>query len=752
MGLLRKSAKQLFKSILFCGLYFPFIATAAINIPHINSQIKIDGDLSDPVWQQAQHFDVNIVNVPYENTPSPVKTDAYIYEDGEYLYVAFNAQDPDVDKLQSFLKDRDTTFSDDIVGIKLDTFNDHRLAYQFFVNPSGVQNDSIGNEMTRQDNNAWDALWQSSAIITDKGYQVEFAIPFSQLNYEKSQDIKTWSIEFIRIYPRDNLLRISNIPIDRDNSCWTCQMLEIQGFQNAKAKENILITPSVVASNQQTRDVYNNNDDDWDSENDVDLGVSLRWGITPDILLNATINPDFSTVEADAGVLTVNTTDAIFFDEKRPFFLDNAEYFSTPFNLIYTRNIADPDYGSKLTGKVDKHSFGFFMTKDSETNIIAPDSLYSRRFNLDDESYSGALRYRYDVNNDLSFGFVSTLRSADDYQNLVTGLDSKYKFSASNSIVVQVLSSESEYPELTGVTDTQDISDTALNIEIEHDSENWFMDVEYQDIGRDFRADLGYMPRVDYNEISSTIKRKFYSENSLWTKADLGVHVAQRENDAGEQISKKMIIKSGIEGPWQSNTNLNFISQEKVGLRYDDNDNAIDGNTTSFELNSVEFYTQAKPLKNIYFNLYALVGDNIDYANDRLGDSVQISPRLIWNMNRHLELNFNYSFAQLDVDNDYVYRQKISDLRLTYAFNVNSFIRFTAVYYQTERNAENNPELILFSEENNSLGGEILYSYKLNPQTVFFLGYSENAIENDLLNELKSDERTAFLKLSYAFH
>ena len=737
MGLLRKSAKQLFTSILFCGLYFPFIATAAVNIPHIKSQIKIDGDLSDPVWQQAQHFDVNIVNFPFENTPSPVKTDAYIYEDGEFIYFAFNAQDPDVDKLQSFLKDRDNTFSDDIVGVKLDTFNDHRLAYQFFVNPSGVQNDSIGNEMTGEDNNSWDAIWESAAKITDNGYQVEFAIPYSQLNFEKSQDIKTWSIELIRIYPRDNLLRISNLPLDRDNPCWTCQMIEVQGFENAKAKENLLITPSVVASNEQTRDVYSN--DDWDSENDVDLGVSLRWGITPDILLNATINPDFSTVEADAGVLTVNTTDAIFFDEKRPFFLDNAEYFSTPFNLVYTRNIADPDFGSKVTGRVDEHSFGFFMTKDSETNIIAPDSLSSRRFSIDDESYSGALRYRYDVNDDLSFGFVSTLRSADDYHNLVTGLDSKYKLSDSNSIVVQVLSSDSEYPLLNGATEAEDISDTAFNIELEHSSEYWYLDLEYEDIGKDFRADLGYMPRVDYNEISSTIKRKFYGENSWWTQADLGVHMSVRENDAGEQISKKMILKSGIEGPWQSNTSLNFISQEKVGLRYDYNLNAIDGNTTSYDLDSVEFYTEAQPLKNIYFNFYALVGDNIDYANDRLGDSVQISPRLIWNMNRHLELNFNYSFAQLDVDDDYVYRQKISDLRLTYAFNVNSFIRFTAVYYQTERNANNNPSLIIGSEYSDSLGGEILYSYKLNPQTVFFVGYSEHAVENEYIDELKSD-------------
>ncbi|KGJ88739.1 carbohydrate binding family 9 domain-containing protein [Thalassotalea sp. ND16A] len=750
-----KSAKKFCTLSLFFGLAFPSLANQPLAIPNIKASITFDGELNEPAWQQAKHVELNIVNYPYENTPSPIKTDAYIFEDGEHIYFAFNAQDPDPEKIQAFIRDRDDAFSDDIVGIKLDTFNDHRLAYQFFVNPYGVQNDGIENEMTGNTNTNWDGIWQSFGKITKTGYQVEFAIPYSELNFAEGSDIKTWGIELIRQYPRDNILRISNIPLNRDDPCWICQMAEMQGFEQAKIGNNVLITPSIVASSNEIRDVYSN--EEWHSDEDVEVGLSVRWGITPDILLNATVNPDFSTVESDAGKLKVNKTYALFYDEKRPFFLDNAEYFSSPFNLVYTRNIADPDYGSKVTGRVDEHSFGLFITQDNRTNIILPGNLFSSIAEIDDDSFSAALRYRYDVDEDLSFGFISTLRSADDYANLVSGIDAKYKLSLSNSVIAQVLTSDSEYPNyLLDHSDednnVNDLSDQAYHLAFEHSSEDWLFNLMYQAIGKDFRADLGFLPKVDSNEFSTELVRNFYNDDGWWTEANIGVEFETTHNDDNELINETTELNFRMYGPWQSTFSLTFIDQQQVGLRFDEHNDAIDGNTDGYDLNQIQLYTDFQPVASVYMNFYTLFGDAIDYGNDRKGDIVEISPRLVWNITRHLEFNFNYSFAELEADGAYVFRENISDLRLTYAFDVNSFLRLTLVYTQTDYNLSNNPDVIYPSTEEDELVTELLYSYKLNPQTVFFLGYSDIAIEDDALNELKKKDRTAFLKLSYAFH
>lgn len=770
MILPRESAKTLAMLMLLCCTAFPSLAEP-INIPNIKADITFDGELNEPVWQQAKHVSVNIVNYPYENTPSPVQTDAYIFEDGTHIYFAFIAQDPNPEKIQAFIRDRDDAFSDDIVGIKLDTFNNHRLAYKFFVNPYGVQNDGIDNEMTSQNSNLWDGIWDANGKVTENGYQVEFAIPYRELNFEEGDDIKTWGIELIRIYPRDKVLRISNIELDRDDPCWTCQMAEMQGFEQAKIGENLLVTPSVVAKVDEERDVYQN--EDWQSDNDAELGLNVRWGITPDVMLNATINPDFSNVEADAGKLSVNKTSALFFDEKRTFFLDNSEYFSSPLNLVYTRNITDPEVGAKITGKLGKQTFGFFMTKDNYTSLILPGNIYSLPDEISDESYSGALRYRYDINEDLSFGLTSTLRSADDYHNYVNAIDVKYKMSVSNTLIAQVLTSDTEYPaELyekwcvdSGTQDEcylpsminknqGDFTDQAFNLEFEHNSEDWLFNTKYMAIGEDFRADLGYLPQVDYNEFTTTVNRTVYFDNTLWSEMIFGTVFQTSHNDDGDLINKRTSISYTLWGPWQSLFDVIYSHEEQVGLRFDTNNSAIDDNTSLFELDYVDLYMTIQPRADLMFGFSSRIGDSIDYTNNRKGELIEFAPELIWNISTHLELELMHVYAELEADNKYVYRENITDFRLTYAFNVNSFLRLTMVYNATDYNPNNNPDIIIDSNYHDNLSTQLLYSYKLNPQTVFFLGYSDNSIDNEQVGqkkEIKQNQRTAFLKLSYAW-
>lgn len=733
----------------------------SLNIPFSQGEITLDAELNEPIWNDALIVELNIVNSPWENLPSPIKTTAKLIENGEFLYVAFIAQDPEPHKIQGFLTDRDYAWGHDLVGIKLDTHNNRRLNYEFFVNPYGVQNDATFNEITGLANETWDGLWHSFGKITEQGYQVEIAIPYNILNFKDNGETKKWAIELVRTYPRDQVLRMSHIPIDRNNPCWLCQYPEAVGFENAKIGKNLRLTPSLTANRHESRDVYAAQDDpsaDWKGENDIDAGLDLRWGINANNLLNVTLNPDFSTVESDSGQLNVNTNFALFYNEKRAFFLDNSDYFSSDFDLIYTRNIASPDYGAKATGRINEHSYGAFITNDAKTNILLPGNLRSNIFTLDDESKSGALRYRYDLNEDITIGAITTLRSADDYHNYVTGIDGHYRINSSNTIKGQILSSDTLYP--TEIVSEFNLSDDSLNdqaykVNFNHSSEYWSIDLEHQNIGEDFRADLGYMPQVDIKKDSIFVKRSFYGEqDSDWQEAGISGKWHIIHNQSNELIEKELNASFDINGPLQSNLAVDLVHGEKVGRRFNNQLRSINNNTSFFDENQVIISASLYPNNRTYLSMDVTLGDQIDYANDRLGDLTQIQANIQVFITDHLEFDFYQTYSELEADNelgqqDNVYTANISELRLSYQFDVQSYLKLSVVYNDVDRNPANNRDF--YSEQNKDLSTQLIYAYKLNPQTVFFLGYSDYSFQDDDINSLRRSERTFFTKISYAW-
>lgn len=733
----------------------------SLHIPFNKNTIIIDGELNDELWSNALSIELNIVNSPWNNLPSPVKTTAKLIENGKFLYIAFVAYDPDPTKIQGFLTDRDKTWLQDTVGIKLDTHNNRRLNYSFFVNPYGVQNDATYNEITGQSNTSWDELWYSSGKITKQGYQVEIAIPYNILNFKDDGKKKKWALELVRIYPRDTSLRISNIPLKRDNSCWLCQYPEAIGFKNAEMGQNLRLTPTLTASKNEARDIYASSNDpsgDWSDENDIEAGLDLRWGVNANNLLNATINPDFSTVESDSGQLNVNTNFSLFYEEKRAFFLDNSDYFSSDFDLVYTRNIADPDYGAKLTGRIDKHSYGAFITNDTETNILLPGNLRSSLITLEHESHAGVLRYRYDYNNNLTIGSIATLRSTDDYHNYVVGLDARYRLSQSNAIKAQLLNSDTLYPKTinNNFNPSHDsFSDHAFKLNFNHNSEYWLVDIDHQNIGVDFRADLGFMPKADIKTDKFFIKRAFYSaQDSQWQEAGVAGKWQIIHNINNELIERALTANFNIDGPMQSYYELSLVHGEKVGIRYDDTIADIDGNTSSFNENQIALYASIQPDERTAISIELTVGDKIDYVNDRLGDLLQLEGNITVFITDRLEFYFDQTYSKLDAknsagNNSNVYIAQISELRLSYQFDVQSYLKLSVVYCDVDRNPQNNTPLN--STQKKELSSQLIYAYKLNPQTVFFLGYSDNSFQDNDLTKLTRTERTFFTKISYAW-
>lgn len=754
-----------------------------INIPKITGKITIDATLNEPQWKTAKRVLINNVTRPYDNVPSPVHTEALLMEDGNVFYLAFIAQDPEPSKIRGFLRDRDKSWGDDVVGVKLDTYNDQRTAYRFLVNPLGSQIDGIESEVTKKESDSWDGIWDSAGIINDKGYIVEIALPLRMLNFTEKESIQNWGIELLRMYPREERLRISNIRLERNNSCELCQLDTALGFKGAKQGDNLTVAPSLVSGINEEKD----DDGHWIEHKNTDVSLDIRWGITPDLLLNATINPDFSTVETDNAQLNINNNFALHFQEKRPFFLDNADYFDSNYNLVYTRNINAPNYGAKLTGRKDDHSFGLFVTDDDSTNILIPGNRSSSIAEIEGESKATALRYRYNYNNDITLGWISTLRTAEDYENSVHGFDARFRLTTNDVFKFQSLYSNTEYPTnlFEQFCDSEDPADclsdeqtqcqfsdcsynekvlrtqkdgpfsgNAFKMGYYHNDTNWSYRAGYNRQNAGFRGDLGFISRVDHNRISAGVDRKWYARQGMWwSQAKLSSNWHKIQNDNSEFIEEKLIVSAQINAKYGSQVRIGLTHRDKVGSRLDNSSLRIDGNTTLFSGNRVNVSARIKPLLGLSLNSNIEYGDSIDFSNNRLGLTKQIRGSVNWNANKHLEIRLKQVFNQLEADNANLFTARLTDIRATYQFSVKNFIRLTMVYNNTTRNPYNylyeDPEDI--TKHSKNFSSELLYAYKINPQTVFYLGYSDHHDAEENFSELEQNQQKIFMKFSYAW-
>jgi len=733
------------------------IATPSAAIPAVKGSISIDGELNEAVWQQAQIIELAYETQPGENVPAPVATQARLMSDAENLYVSFVATDPEPANIRAFYRDRDKMWEDDSIGIKIDTYHDGKLAYQFFVNALGVQGDAIENELTKTESSAWDGIWHSAGKITASGYQVEVAIPLRMLNFNDSLAEQKWRLELLRFYPRDVRHRLSSVKIERNDPCWICQMQTVTGLAGAKQSNHLTLVPSLVSGLEQQRQVSNSSKSAWHSESNLEPSLDIRWGITPDVSLNATLNPDFSQIEADEAQVSVNDTFALFFDEKRPFFLDNADYFASPLDLVYTRNVAQPDAGVKLTGRSGQQSFAFFAANDKDTTITVPGNISSDLAFLDQKSNNAVLRYRYDATAQLSVGWISTLRSSDDYHNYLHGVDLKYQISPQDKIIAQLLHSDSAYPLQLAASQSgeaklrlaDDLSGVGQYLAYEHEDRQLGWYSRYLGYSEEFRADLGYMPQTDWNKIVHGSFYQWYSDTAWWNRFEVFGDWDITHSAAGELLERELEAGAEMDGPLQSELMAKLVQRDRVGSRFDGNRLQVDANTALFREKTSESELLVQPLAGVYLSLFAEVGDKLDFRNNRLGDGLNLAPELRWNVDAHAQLAMRHTYRTLDANQAEVFTANLTDLRLSYQFSVRSFLRLALIYSNVRYNQANN--LLTVPAKERSLGSQLLYSYKLNPQTLFFAGYSDRAFSDDEMQQLTRDDRSIFLKFSYAW-
>ena len=723
----------------------PFSANAfdkaEFSLAHIKESISVDGVMDESHWQYATKVPLKYQNEPTEKGTPLVQTDAYMYEDGKYLYVGFIAKDNDPSQIRAALRDRDTLWQDDNVALMIDTFNDERTGYEFYVNPLGAQGDMRMTDIDDWvEDPSWDAIWDSAGQITDDGYVVEMRIPFTALRFPKDQTELTWSFAVWRNYPRDVYYQMSNVGFDRDVKCSFCQFDKLTGFANMTESQNIQLTPTLTALRHDTKDEVPG---DWQNGDiDTEAGLDLRWGVTQDAVINATINPDFSQVEADSLELDVNTTYSIYYAEKRPFFLDGASYFDTSqLELLYTRMIAEPDVGLKLTGKTGAHSYGFMYANDQNTSVLLPTNQGSGFANLADKTQAVAGRYQFDIGQKGTIGVMSTHRENDDYHNTVLSLDGSYWFNQSDSLQYQVASTDTTNSEFLvdyyGVDKNQ--SDQAYAIEFTRTKRDYEVYASYENIGKEYRSDLGYQAKVDYEQVQLGGGQTWYLDaDDAITEYSYNVEWDKTWAQNGDLLEEEYDGFFTFKGKMQSQTEIGFIHRNEFYAG------------EFFNQNIGYIYGGFRPIRDISFLLYAQYGSKIDYSNAALGTMVRIEPEMTWDINDHWQMQLEHSYSYLDNEqNERVYTANLTDLRVYYKFNMRSMLKLVLQFEDVDRN--NEAYRFDVSQTNRDYGSQLVYSYKINSQTLFYLGYSDKGYQDDSLKNLERDQRTFFTKLSYAW-
>jgi hypothetical protein len=709
------------------------------------SDIKVDGILDEKAWEDAAVIKVPFEWLPGDNIPGPVDTDCLVTFNTSYFYMAFRCYDPEPSKIRAHLMDRDameTFIQDDHINIMLDTFNDERRAFQFRGNPLGVQADANFSESEGYEDFSWDAIWDSAAKITEWGWALEIAIPFNQLRFPRTDDVQTWGFSVGRSYPRNVRHRIRSHRMDRDLTCLLCQFNKITGMKGISPGLNIELDPTLTAIRTDSREGFPENPDAPMDNGKVDPepGLTARWGITPNLILNAAINPDFSQVEADIRQLEVNTRFAVRYPEKRPFFLEAADFFLTPIEAVFTRTVVDPAGGLKITGKIGKNAIGVFGAYDKINNFLLPSNQFSIPVSLEKDVASGVFRFRRDVGRTSNIGVLYTGRVADDYYNHVAGVDGFFQISRTKQFRIQYLHSETKYSDdiAAGFGQMTDaMGGDALLAEFMHFGRNWLYLFNYRDYTPDFRADYGYVPRVDIRRGTGAVGYTFWGEQDDWYNQIRftlsGTVVYDHE---GDLTDRSFDIQAVYTGPFQSTVMTQYVRSREFYL------------TEYYDLDQGVFFTEIKPIGGLRLNAVVLYGDTIDYSNARQAIGLDFLPSVEFSLGRHINVNLQHAYQHLSLAGDEIFTANLSQVKLVYNFSVRAFIRLIVQYLDVARN----PDLYLFpvSDKTQTVFTQFLFSYKLNPQTVVFIGYSDNYMGmRDI--DVTQINRTFYVKLGYAW-
>jgi hypothetical protein len=714
----------------------PFLLAATLTITPAAGKITVDGTLDEAAWASALKVETFYEVMPGENIEPPVKTEAFLTYDKDSLYVGFKCYDPRPEEIRAHLGVHDATFGDDSVGVMLDTFHDQRRGYEFITNSVGVKNDILRSENYGEDD-TWDTLWDAAGRRTEFGWTAEIALPFKSLRFADTPE-QVWGLGLFRDYPRSLRHQIGSFKFDRNINCMVCQWDTLEGLRDIKPGLNVELIPSVTVQRSDAR-----TDPEGPMEKggtETELSLSGAWSVTPNLTLNGTLNPDFSQVEADVRQMDVNTRFALFYPEKRPFFMEGSDYFSTPFQLVYTRAIADPDWGVKLTGKEGKNAWGIIAAEDAIANFLLPANQYSDLASWDHPLTDGAFRFRRDVGENSTVGVLATHRQGGDYHNSVFAFDGRMALTDVDYFLFQAFASDTAYPELEdlGGMSGGDYQGQGMLFTYEHSGRDWYWMARYRELDPEARADLGFEPRVDYREARSTLYRTWWGKpGAFLSRIQSGLYGWTGWDFGGTRTDSTIGLDLlTLEMPLQ--TTLNF-GTERQYVYY---------NGTGYDLDHPYLWFRARPTGNITVFFQVIGGEDIDYSNNRLADRLSLRTEFSLRPGRHFQVSGVLQRERLSISEGTVFTADLASLNLYYHFTSKFYVKGLVQFMDLERDPLLYSSTVSASEQ--SFSTQLLFTYRINPFTLAYLGYSDRGYGDDDIARTTTN-RTFFLKLSYAW-
>lgn len=705
--------KAMMTILLLMGLvFFPQLVLSVskepLTIPKFSKAPKIDGVLDNPLWEEQalKIEDYHQLSPKEMGTPSE-QTVTYIGYDEKNIYFAFRCFDSEPDKIRASITNRDQCIEDDWIVVFLDTFNEKRRAFSFLLNPLGVQMDCIRMEEGASDNMdfSWDAVFSSDGNIDDQGYTVELAIPFKSLRFPAKEE-KIWGMTLGRNIPRKGEIVIwpdftRNIP----GLLTQGGEVRIQG--HVEKGKNFELMP--VFTSLKTKE----------EKADFQPGVNFKWGISSDLTMDLTVNPDFSHIEADAPQIDINQRFALYYSEKRPFFLEGMEIFRFPeIEMVYTRRIIDPVAGAKLTGKVGRFTYGLLTALDaSPTESLW--EVHNGTGHRDDNALFNIFRVKTDVFTESYFGFCLADKEIDGSSNRVAGFDGQFKFKKRFFFSFQAMASQTKFgDEETGLA-------PALYANFNYITKYWDAGVYWLSIHPDFEAASGFINRVDYRTLGAFNQFNVYPQKKYMNQISLSLSAGQRDAYFENMMTDRWV---------RARLHLRFTEFDQMNITFMNEFERYEG--VDFNRNSLSIEGQNMFIGWLPFGLFFRTGHSIFYDPDdpflgyshTYGFFVSLKP----NKRLRMDVEFSKEIFWEEWGGNEIYDFNVLRQRTTYQISKTLSLRTIVDYNHFVK----------------QIYGSFLISYVYRPGTVFFLGI-DNSLLKDEFGQYGQTDYSVFLKFSY---
>ncbi|HYK00529.1 MAG TPA: carbohydrate binding family 9 domain-containing protein [Thermoanaerobaculia bacterium] len=706
----------------------------ALTIDATPSPVVLDGSLDDAAWTHATKFDKFYEYVSSDGDQPPiVATTAWVTYDEKFLYVGVECADPEPSKIRAPYIDRDRVHGDqDFVALVLDTTNEGRTAIQLRVNPRGVQGDAVNNDASRTEHFTPDFFYEAVSRIHEKGWTAEMRVPLATLRYPKAET-QTWRLMIVRNYPRAyrNVMASSRIP--RGVNCYVCNMEEVTGFRNLPDAAKITLAPYATA--EASDGGRPENEDIVPESEGVDVGVDAKWTPNPQTVIDLTYNPDFSQVEADIPQIAVNERFAIFYPEKRPFFLESVDMLDTPIEGVYTRRITAPTMGIRATGRAGSTSYTTLVAQDRGGGLLVlPGTMGSRYAAVDYKATSILGRVRQDIG-DSFIAFLGTMREGEEGYNRVFGPDLQWRPNATDRVLAQFLYSDTN-------DDFGNGESHAMRVQWLRQTRRYETSAAYDDYGDAFRADLGFVPQVGFRRGTVFGALDFYPVKRFFTRFRTQLGVDRSEDRNGRLLGQSFAPGFFGRGRFNSTFSGNLFLKQRVRV-----------GSRTLERTYLDFTFQLNPARSVpAVGLSGSVGEVIDFANAVVGDGANLTGTVVLRPSDHLLLENYVTRQYIDIPKGRLFTADILRLKATYSFTASSIFKIIGQRVHVNREPAFYGGRIPRHSGDSLLS--FLYTYKLNWQTVFFVGYGDTGLVIDheqRTYDYSRIDRSFFVKVAYAF-